>query len=163
MRSHVALPIALYLAVAPTVVVADQYDPPALVDTIVLWLSTNYGLPAPAQSPMIVRVPPAKLVEMRYGSPDAVPLGDVLAVYDDDTIYVMQGWTGTTPAELSMLVHEMVHHLQSSADMRFACPGEREVMAYSAQNAWLNLFGESLESAFGIDDATLRVSAACTY
>jgi len=47
--------------------------------------------------------------------------------------------------------------------MRFACPGEREVMAYSAQNAWLNLFGESLESAFGIDDATLRIGAACTY
>ena len=73
-------------------------------------------------------------------------------------IYVMQGWTGTTPAELSMLVHEMVHHLQSSADMRFACPGNVKVMAYSAQDAWLNLFGESLEGAFGIDksDAARR-------
>jgi len=163
MRIAITLSTALYLAVAPPVAAADQYDPPALVDTIVLWLSANYGLPAPAHSPMIVRVPPAKLVEMRYGSPDAVPLGDVVAVYDDDTIYVMQGWTGTTPAELSMHVHEMVHHMQSSADIRFACPGEREVMAYTAQDAWLNLFGESLESAFGIDDATLRVSAACTY
>lgn len=163
MRIHVALPIAIYLSVAPPVVAADQYDSPALVDTIVLWLTANYGLPAPLQPPIIVRVPPAKLVEMRYGTPDAVRLGDVVAVYKDDTIYLMQGWTGRTPAELSMLVHEMVHHLQFSADMRFACPGEREVMAYSAQNAWLNLFGESLESAFGIDDATLRVSAACTY
>lgn len=163
MRIHVTLPMVLYLALAAPVVAADQYDPPALIDTIVLWLTANFGLPAPAHPPTLVRVPAAKLVEMRYGDPDAVPLGNVVAVYDDNTIYLMQGWTGTTPAELSMLVHEMVHHLQFSADMRFACPGEREVMAYSAQNAWLNLFGESLESAFGIDDATLRVSAACTY
>ena len=60
------------------------------------------------------------------------------------------------PAELSVLVHEMVHHLQAASDMRFACPAEREVLAYRAQGAWLGLFGESLESAFGIDAATLH-------
>ena len=57
----------------------------------------------------------------------------------------------------------MVHHLQSAADMRFACPGEREAVAYRAQDAWLSLFGESLESAFGIDAATLLVGTACIH
>ncbi len=47
--------------------------------------------------------------------------------------------------------------------MRFACPGEREALAYHAQDAWLGLFGESLESAFGINDATLLVSTVCTH
>ena len=47
--------------------------------------------------------------------------------------------------------------------MRFACPGERETLAYRAQDAWLGLFGESLESAFGIDAATVLVATVCTH
>jgi hypothetical protein len=39
------------------------------------------------------------------------------------------------PRQLSVLVHEMVHHLQASADMRFACPAEREAVAYRAEDA----------------------------
>ena len=88
-----------------------------------------------------------------------------MAVYDDQgrTIYLSEHWTGRTPAELSVLVHEMVHHLQSASGEVFACPAEREVMAYRAQDAWLGLFGDSLESAFGIDEATLLVSTVCTH
>jgi hypothetical protein len=57
----------------------------------------------------------------------------------------------------------MVHHQQAAAGMRFACPGEREVLAYRAQGAWLGLFGETLESAFGIDAGTILVGTACTH
>src|SRR6266436_1020947 len=41
--------------------------------------------------------------------------GDTLAVYHDatQTIYLSQGWSGNTPAELSVLVHEMIHHFQN--------------------------------------------------
>ena len=80
--------------------------------------------------------------------------GDVVADYDDAdrTIYLAEGWTGCTPAELSVLVHEMALPLQSAADMRFAG---------RAEEAWLRLFGQNLESAFGIDDAVLLAGTMC--
>jgi hypothetical protein len=112
-----------------------------------------------------VTVSATRLVEIRYGPASAVAPGDVMAAYDDDsrTIYLMEGWTGRSPAELSVLVHEMVHHLQASAGMRFACPAEREELAYRAQDAWLQLFDLDLKSAFGIDRTTVLIATVCTY
>jgi len=157
--------VALCLAAGGVAAAGEPRAAPPVLDTVALWLAANFNLPASVEAPALVGVPEAELVVMRYGPRSTVPPGDVVAVYDDAgrTIYVAHNWTGRTAAELSVLVHEMVHHLQSAADMRFACPGEREVLAYRAQDAWLGLFGESLESAFGIDRATLLIAAACTY
>ena len=71
---------------------------------------------------------------------------DSLAVYDDETktIYLPKKWAGTTPAEISILVHEMVHHLQGMAKTRYECPQAREQLAYAAQEMWLGLFGRSI-------------------
>ena len=79
------------------------------------------------------------------------------------TIYLSEDWSDHNPGDISVLVHEIVHHLQASADMRFACPAEREVLAYRAQDAWLRLFGTNLENAFGIDSMMLLVATACTH
>jgi len=157
--------IALCMVVAAPAAGATPREAPPLLDTVILWLVNNFNLAAPAEPPALVTVPDAELVAMRYGTGTAVRPGQVVAVYDDDgrTIYLSDSWTGSTPAELSVLVHEMVHHLQAASDMRFACPAEREVLAYRAQGAWLGLFGESLESAFGIDAATILVSTVCTH
>jgi hypothetical protein len=154
--------IALCLAAA---VAAEPRQPPQLLDAVALWLEANFDLPAATEPPALASATDAELVTMRYGNAAVVPLGDVVALYDDSshTIYVAEGWTGGTPAELSVLVHEMVHHQQAAAGMRFACPGEREVLAYRAQGAWLGLFGETLESAFGIDAGTILVGTACTH
>jgi hypothetical protein len=160
-----AAAIALGLAAAPPATAAERHDTSLLLDTIVLWLAANFDLPTSAEVPALVSRPAAELVAMRYGRAAAVPAGDVVALYDDArrTIYLSEGWTGRSPAELSVLVHEMVHHLQATADRRFACPGEREALAYRAQDAWLGLFGTNLESAFGIDATTLLVATACTH
>ena len=57
----------------------------------------------------------------------------------------------------------MVHHLQNRAGLKFACPAEREQMAYEAQDKWLGLFGRNLQSEFEIDAFTLRVSTTCGF
>lgn len=165
MRSPALGLAALCLAVATPATAAERLDAPPLIDTIVLWLAANYNLPSSVEAPVLVTVPASELVVIRYGFGTTVAPGEVVAAYDDArrTIYLTEGWTGRTPAELSVLVHEMVHHLQSAADMRFACPGEREAVAYRAQDAWLRLFGMDLESTFGIDAATLLVATACTH
>lgn len=163
MRLSVITTLVICFASAHPLAANERQDAPHLLDTIALWLSVNFDLPLPAKNPDLMSVPPADLVVLRYGSKRTAWAGDVIAVYDEGTIFLSRSWTGQGPAELSILVHEMVHHLQFSADMRFACPGEREVLAYRAQDAWLGLFGESLESAFGIDQGTILVSAACIH
>lgn len=157
--------VALWLTTTVPVADAESRAAPSLLETIELWLVANFALAPATEPPGIVTVPAATLVEIRYGPASPVTPGDVVAAYVEGsrTIYLSEDWTGRTPAELSVLVHEMVHHLQSDSDMRFACAGEREVLAYRAQNAWLGLFGTSLENAFGIDAATLLVATVCTH
>jgi hypothetical protein len=88
---------------------------------------------------------------------------EVEAFYDDSarTIYLPKGWTGESPAELSVLVHEMVHHVQNMAGLTYACAEAREKLAYAAQRQWLALFGRDLLEDFKLDPMTLLVRTNC--
>jgi len=90
---------------------------------------------------------------------------DVVSLYSNEakTIYLLDGWKGRTPGELSMVVHEMVHHLQNVGQLKFACPQEREKLAYSAQNDWLALFGSDLTREFQLDPFSVLVKTNCFY
>jgi hypothetical protein len=150
----------------------------ALLSEIVTWLSTNGDLPAIHDHPRIEFASPRKLAAMRYKNilPEqwnedserdpamqAAQAHNVVAVYNDRarTIFLPDAWTGATPAELSVLVHEMVHHLQNLAGLTYECPAAREKPAYLAQDQWLKLHGLDLETGFEIDRFTLVVSSAC--
>jgi len=150
----------------------------ALLTDIVTWLSSKFDLPAIHDHPRVEFAPPLKIAAMRYKGmlplawredsirdPAAQTAGlrEVVAIYRDDTktIYLNESWTGTSPAEMSILVHEMVHHLQNRAGMKFECPAAREKLAYQAQNEWLKRFGRDLEKDFEIDMLTLLVTSAC--
>ncbi len=119
----------------------------AALTTIAAWLSFNLMLPPVYDHPSV----------------EFVSLAKVEALYDDKTrtIFLPQGWTGRSPAELSLLVHEMVHHVQNVAGLTYACPEEREKIAYAAQRQWLALFGRDLMRDFKIDPMTLLVRTNC--
>ena len=145
----------------------------ALLTAIVVWLSASFDLPAVYESPRVEFVSPAQMAAHRYKP--LLPAGranntqgdkarsDTVALYNDDTktIYLPDGWAGRTPAELSILVHEMVHHLQNIAKLTHECPQQREKLAYKAQDKWLALFGTSLEREFEIDGFTLLAKTGC--
>jgi hypothetical protein len=151
----------------------------ALLIVIVTWLSINAGLPAIYEHPRVEFVSAAKMAEVRYSRlasnrPDRVAAEagrlapaevghDVHAVYDDlsRTIYLPEGWTGTTPAEISVLVHEMVHHLQNVGKLKYDCVEAREKPAYRAQARWLELFGKTLTDEFKLDPMTVLVRTNC--
>jgi Domain of unknown function (DUF6647) len=153
----------------------------SLLTLIVTWLSFNFGLPAIYDHPRIERVSQEKMAAVRYGGPVAsrpasqvaraerAPLAargpEVEALYDDAsrTIYLDEKWTGSTPREMSVLVHEMVHHLQHAAGMKYECPQAREKLAYAAQDRWLSLFGLNLMDEFRIDPMTLLVRTHCMH
>lgn len=154
----------LMSATAPPAV-AQARPLPSVLDFIALWLDANYQLGMPASHPDVIALPHRELVLRRYGDNAGDGAGDVVALYDTDlgAILVSEGWTGRSPADLSVLVHEMVHHLQDAAGTVFACPAAREKTAYHAQNEWLRLFDQDLESAFGIDPALILVATVCVH
>jgi hypothetical protein len=139
------------------------------VNSILKWLVAKFDLPAIREAPRIEFVQVAAMAQIRYrGSAgnQAMPLDmgrDVVAVYDDTkrTIYLPEGWTGVTPAEQSVLVHEMVHHLQNLGNIKYACPEVREKLAFAAQEQWLELFDRTLASEFELDPFTLLVRTSC--
>jgi len=151
----------------------------ALFTAIVIWISANYALPATFEHPRIERVASIEMAGLRYkGLLSALQREtsaiqeqessfekrrDVVALYNDETstIYLSDRWTGRTPAELSVLVHEMVHHLQNAAGTAYECPAERERLAYEAQDKWLGLFGRNLEAEFEINGLALLFSTSC--
>jgi hypothetical protein len=152
--------------------IADQsaHD---MVAALMGWIAATSDLPATTVLPNIVFAPPAIIAAMGNVSVGAThrQIGtipqqrEIISLYDNAarTIYLPDSWTGSTGTDLSVLVHELVHHLQNIAGLRFACPQERERLAYQLQERWLNLFGTSLESEFEIDGFTLLVVTNCAY
>ncbi len=157
----------------------------ALLDLIASWLGASFDLPIHGEPPHLEWVPPAKLAALRYRgltvdrgvylesanveSPSRVEQSgitpEIYAFYDDKNraIYLPEDWQGVTINEISILVHEMVHHLQNLAGLKYPCPQERERLAYEAQDKWLALFGTSLEQEFGFDAFTILARALCRH
>lgn len=150
-----------------------------LLTVLVTWLSLNFGLPATGEHPRLEIVPPARMAEVRYSriatsvpGPIATGAGPsalsekhhgVFAIYDDAsrTIFLPENWTGASPADMSVLVHELVHHLQNAGGLTYDCGGAREKPAYRAQAAWLELFGKNLADEFELDPMTILVRTNC--
>jgi len=150
-----------------------------MLTMIVTWLAFTSGLPAIYDHPQIEFVSPEAMHVVRNngrGSSQAArsalrtgPLDprdvppEIEAQYDDRTrtLYVRKEWSGRTPAEVSVLVHEMVHHLQNVAGLKYACLAAREKPAYDAQDRWLSLFGRNLIDEFKLDPMTVLVRTNC--
>jgi hypothetical protein len=166
---------------SPAVVTAQAgtLPTPALMSSIVTWLAENFALPASHDHPRVELASPAQLAAVRYrglAGPQglvvvgeaATPLSlgrDLLAVYDrvNRTMYLREGWTGASAAEISVLVHEMAHHLQNEARITYPCPAASEKLAYEAQGKWLARSNLSLEDEFEVDRFTILVRASCMY
>jgi hypothetical protein len=155
---------------------SDSASREALVDAIKTWLSIQFALAAIDRQPRIEFVPSSKIAALRINAPLSIPQStkadgsefaqhDTVAIYHDttQTIYLADDWTGGSPAELSILVHEMVHHFQNMLGLKYECPQAREALAYRAQEQWLDLFGHDLATDFDLDPFSLLVKTKCFY
>ena len=134
-----------------------------LIAAITMWLSVTSGLPKPFEPPAVRFLPAEALSDLRYGSIEAQHRREVMAAYDDNTrtIYLSEDWSARDPSDISILVHEMVHHVQNAAGLNYECPAARERLAYEAQARWLKLFGRDLSSEFDLDTMTLKIISSC--
>lgn len=151
--------------------------------SIATWLSTRFDLPLSPEPPRVELVPAGKLAQLRYkglvmekpeagsshviggehATPVVWPRREVVAVYNDAkmTIYLADTWKPDSPADESVLVHEMVHHLQNRGAVKYECPAAREKPAYLAQKDWLEARGLKLEQEFDTDLFTVVAMSAC--
>jgi len=152
-----------------------------LIAVIATWISLNYGLPPYEAPPAVAFASAAEMAELRADrvsqhAPDPAPIDgkrivedgsqhEVHALYDSvtETIYLPKAWSASSPADVSILVHEMVHHMQHETDTFFSCPQEREKLAYRAQARWLGHTDDTLEGAFGLDPLTILVRSNCMF
>lgn len=128
------------------------------------WIAANSVLTMPDRLPGLRFVAPDRMAGLRVdlaGPGHAVDAAtgpgpgdgagdDIVAFYvaRSATIYLPAGWTGASAVEMSVLVHEMVHHME--AVMTGGGAGD-ERLAYLLQDRWLQAHGSSLEQSFGID------------
>jgi Domain of unknown function (DUF6647) len=140
------------------------------------WISNVFGLPEMQTLPAIRRITSGRSALLSVASigsdrlPDTAAMNyqrsahEMVAHYDGTTktIYLPAGWNGSTPAEMSALVHAMAHHFQNVAGKHFDCAEERKALPYEAQERWLGLYGGSLREDFGIDQGVLMLITQCS-
>jgi hypothetical protein len=139
----------------------------ALTAAVAAWTAERMGLPLPDALPRIVLRTPDEMARLRAGGAPAFHRsgGPPLALYarDGATILLPSGWSGRDMVEVSVLVHEMAHHLQATSGRPGACPAAAEAEAFAVQSDWLRLFGGDLGRDLGIDGLYLRLLGACGF
>ena len=157
--------LAVVISATPAAPQAGDPTLHELTAAVAEWVAAELRVAPPARLPRLEFVDAARLRALRYGdraSTLAAPL-EVVALYDDraGAVLLHEGWTGTTPAEMSVLVHEMVHHVQNEEGRVYECERAREAEAYELQDRWLRLYGESLESAFELNGLAMLILTRC--
>jgi hypothetical protein len=132
---------------------------------IAKWVSANADLPMMTNLPGVELVPLAELTRRREKGLASFYTGAafVAAGYDDATrtIYLPENWSNKSPTDESVLVHEMVHHMQNEAGIKYACGDARAEPAYVAQDKWLRTHGLTLTQEFQVDMLALEAKATC--
>ncbi|MBY6125030.1 DUF6647 family protein [Roseovarius atlanticus] len=114
---------------------------PELVAHMEVWLDEHTDLPRRSDAPEIrltSEATVARLAPMRAASESSHTRG----LYDPDseTIWLVRPWNAKDPYDVSVLLHELVHHRQAPHG-HWYCPGAQELPAYRVQESWLNALG----------------------
>lgn len=129
---------------SPELQVGEPRDIAALSVAIGSWLSANFGLPTMHDLPRVDYVS-ASEIESRQSaqSLETETMMENPAVYDSrtHTIYLPESWNGSTPAELSVFVRQLLHHLQDEAKNAYHCTPDSDKFALAVQRHWLAMFG----------------------
>ena len=109
-----------------------------LMFALMAWISAATGLPPAQDLPELVFNTPAELQMLHYPGAvyregDGVPQAVALYNLEEGVIHLTDDWEVRDPVDLSVLLHELVHHMQASADIDYDCRGAMEKVAYDAQ------------------------------
>jgi len=152
------------------IVIGQKHPEPGerLLEALAIWVGAKLGQPVPVSLPRLVFKPAGQISALRTKQYQSEVISQIIApdiksIYSnrENIIYLPETWDGSTAADLSVLVHELVHHFQEMHQTKFECDAAREAKAFELQANWLRLFGNSLEEEFQIDPFTLLVRTSC--
>ena len=78
-------------------------------------------------------------------------------------VYLQNSWRADDLRDRSVLLHELVHHLQAANNVRVSCPAALERQAYGLQFEWLREHGVADPYEFtGLNVLTVIMAGACS-
>lgn len=133
-------------------------DLAGLIAHLDTWLDNNTDLPRRAAPPRIRLVSRDRAAALA-GTRHASFLATLRGLYDADrqTIWLIAPWSLRDPHDVSVLLHELVHHRQATA-RHWYCPEAQEPAAYDIEEAWLEEIGLTL----GYNRISVALAAGCT-
>jgi hypothetical protein len=159
---------------------ASEDDVDTLARTLLAWIAAKTGLAAP-EPPRIAFVPENQMRHLfdAAAGPDQQPQADVPAnqgaggahrtssvlafyLHATATVYLPETWRTGGLRDQSILLHELVHHVERLNKVVAACPAALERQAYGLQATWLREQGvaEPYE-LIGTDEFTVALLSAC--
>jgi hypothetical protein len=159
---------------------ALETDVETLTLTLLAWIVAKTGLAAP-EPPRISFVPehqmthlfdaatyrdqqPRANVPANQGAGGGHPAFRVQAFYlrATATVYLPETWRSGGLRDQSILLHELVHHVQSFNKVVPVCPAALERQAYELQATWLREQGVAEPyKLIGTDEFTVLMRTAC--
>lgn len=111
-----------------------------LVGRLLGWVNQETGYQAPSQPVVLASEEKFKMVMKMRG----VHYADARAMYIPGMVILDNGsWEEDDPVQVSLLVHELVHHAQLYSKRQYPCAAAKEYEAYTIQNKWLEQHGEA--------------------
>ncbi len=141
-----------------------------LLQALMIWASAQTGLPPAEELPEIQIADQCQIERIYYDDANKNCQDSAMriqAIYDprDSRMILPDSWSEKSIYDVSMLVHEIVHHLQAEAGITpstVACSGsEIEKPAYDAQIAWLEAAGLDAFETMGINKLAYRLLTMC--
>jgi hypothetical protein len=119
----------------------DLHSLSGLVEHLESWLDTHTDLARRSAPPHIQLIGIGKATRLEAGARFSKS-DQTRGLYDPviETIYLVRPWNMRNLHDVSVLLHELVHHRQATAG-HWYCPGAQELPAYRAQEAWLAAHG----------------------
>ncbi|MGQ3486991.1 DUF6647 family protein [Roseovarius pacificus] len=140
----------------------DQYGySPSRITTLVStqeeWLDAQADWPRRDVAPRVLLVS-AWQAAARWDATASFQRGRLRALYDPDRseILLVRPWDPSNALDVSVLLHELVHHRQ--APHHWYCPAAQELSAYRLQEAWLVEQGLSID----VNWVAVVLDAGCT-
>ena len=129
-----------------------------LVEHLEDWLDRHSELPRRETVPVVKWTSVAGVTALT-GSQRAAHVATVRGLYDAEgaTIWLVRPWSARDPRDVSVLLHELVHHRQAASG-HWYCPGAQELPAYRLQQAWLGELGLPLE----VNWVAIVLESGCT-
>ena len=150
-----------------------------IITALMLWVSQQTGFTIPPP-PAIVYLSQAKIKRYAYGcDEDPIPHGNKnicddnvevagmpQALYDHSigTVIVSNTFTIDTVKNKSILLHEVIHHMQytNSYNLEVVCQGQLEEQAYMLQDQWLrDNYNVNVYETIGLGPLVYHLITSC--